>query len=56
MFCGAYPLEYLDTVLQVIKSVNWCSEQTAPDITPQEKIQPCCLVNVKAKALDLLSR
>jgi hypothetical protein len=24
-----------DTGLQVIKSVNWCSEHTALDITPQ---------------------
>jgi hypothetical protein len=26
-----------DTGLQFIKSVNWCSEHTALDITPQEK-------------------
>jgi hypothetical protein len=30
-----------DTSLQVIKSVNWCSEHIALDITPQEKIQWC---------------
>jgi hypothetical protein len=28
-----------DTGLQLINSVNWCSEHNALDITPQEKIQ-----------------
>jgi hypothetical protein len=30
-----------DTGLQVIKSVNWCSEHIASDITSQEQIQWC---------------
>jgi hypothetical protein len=30
-----------DTGLQLIKSVNWCSEHIALDITLQEKIQWC---------------
>jgi hypothetical protein len=30
-----------DTGLQVIKSVNWCSEHIALYITPQKKIQWC---------------
>jgi hypothetical protein len=46
-----------DTGLQFIKSVNWCSEHIALDITPQEKIPVVlCLVNVEAKALDRLCR
>jgi hypothetical protein len=31
-----------DTGLQVIKSVNWCSEHIALDIIPQERIEWCC--------------
>jgi hypothetical protein len=39
-----------DTGLQVIKSVNWCSELNALDITPQEKnLVELCLVKVEAK-------
>jgi hypothetical protein len=35
-----------DTGLQFIKSVNWCSEHNALDITPQEKNPVVlCLVN-----------
>jgi hypothetical protein len=30
-----------DTGLQVIKSIKWCSEHIALDITPQEKIEWC---------------
>jgi hypothetical protein len=43
MFCGACPLEYPDTGLQIIKSVNWCLEHNARDIIPKEKIQWCCV-------------
>jgi hypothetical protein len=47
----------LDTGLHVIKSVNWCSEHIALDITPQEKNPVVlCLVNVETKALDRLCR
>jgi hypothetical protein len=35
-----------DTGLQVIKSVNWCSEHIALDITPHEKIQWCIILLV----------
>jgi hypothetical protein len=57
MFCGACPLEYLDTGLQIIKSVNRCSEHNALNITPQEKNpEVLSLVNVEAKALDRLCR
>jgi hypothetical protein len=46
MFCGACPLEYLDTGLKVIKSVNSCSEHNALDITPQKQnSMVLCLVN-----------
>jgi hypothetical protein len=57
MCCGTCPLEYPDTGLQVIKSVNWCWEQIALDRTPQEKNPVVlCLVNVEAKTLDRLCR
>jgi hypothetical protein len=39
--CSVEHVHIPDMGLQVIKSVNWCSEHTVLDITPLEKIQWC---------------